>query len=1410
MRAGLWLLLGSLGLGLPSLWAQPRVTSPYRADFFATEAGLPGNQVNDIEQTADGYLWVATNGGLARFDGHRFITFGPLAPGVPALTSITSLHRSAGDTLFVAIGTGQVFRLDAGHFVLVASAPDGVPFNALAQDRSGRLWGTLNGRLYLQEGEHFRMIDYHVQGGLGSEGMVVSADGQVWGAYARSRGPRAPASTSGRGRCALTTPADPAEQYLLARLTPGAPELAQPTDLRYLIPSQSRREALAGAVTDGTVSLVSPEGAARGRYPLPDNGCPVLLARDATLWVKEGARLLAFRPDAATPVAALDLGFRRYGLPSVFEDREGSLWVGTQTRGLVRVRRDPFQVYVTTEIASNAPIVSISRGDGGSVILIDRVREVFRADSTRPTPVLLNGAPFIAHSAFEVARDQRLVFDRRPPDWPDLPGEVLRQQGTQLQAIATIAQRESDGSIVHEFYADPVDPGVVWLYSSGQVHRIDDVWGPSPRVETVLDSLHQVRHLLRDRRGTVWAGTHRGLYQVTNGEVTRFTQADGLPDDRVRYVHQDAEGVLWLGTYGGGLARLRDGQFQTLTEAEGLAENVVSSILEDPAGHFWMSGNRGVQRVARADLTAVLDGDADRVLAVLYGRESGLLNPETSGVPAFKSPDGRLWFPTFEGAAVVEPEVALQLGREPPLVHVAQVTTPDTTLTHAEGTPIRLAADQRRFAIEYVGLSLRHPERVTYRYRLDGLDADWVQAGAERRAAYTNVPPGTYAFHVEARTHAGVWSETAAALTLRVAPFFYETLWFRLLCGLGVVGLVTGVGYVRLRRARQRERALNVLVRQRTSDLKQRTEDLRRRTEDLEREKHTVAVQADALRDLDRAKSNFFANISHEFRTPLTLIIGPLEDFQDGLHGTVPTPLAQQVEVALSNGQRLLRLVNQLLDVSRLESGTMRLRARPFDARAFVAQTVEAFAPLAERKAIALDQEVSPDVPVGLMLWGDPEQLEKVLGNLLSNALKFTPRGGTVRVRLHTDGGTTANGRAPDGEGAGHLVLTVEDSGSGIAPEHLPYVFERFYQADGSSTRQHPGTGIGLALVKHLVELHHGSVAVTSALGDGATFVVRLPLGQGHLQPHERAPNASVPAMGAPAVGTDPTLTSDALGNERHEGEMLAEETSQKAGLEPPEAHAKTVLVVDDNAEVRAYVRRHLATRYRVLEAADGQQALAHARAFVPDLIVSDVMMPGLDGIGLCRALRTDPDLAFVPLVLLTARAAIQDKLDGLEHGADDYLTKPFNVRELEVRVENLIASRQRLRDHYASAEPPVPAPSLRRYVRDEALTPEHTALLSEVRAAVAAHLADEDFGVDALAKAVGLGRSTLYRRLSSVLDVAPMELIWHLRLERAADLLRTQAGTVSEVAYATGFKNVGHFCTRFKETYGQTPAAYA
>ncbi|MDX1420890.1 MAG: ATP-binding protein, partial [Rubricoccaceae bacterium] len=551
------------------------------------------------------------------------------------------------------------------------------------------------------------------------------------------------------------------------------------------------------------------------------------------------------------------------------------------------------------------------------------------------------------------------------------------------------------------------------------------------------------------------------------------------------------------------------------------------------------------------------------------------------------------------------------------------------------------------------------------------------------------------------------------------------------------------------------------------------------------KEKETVAAQAEALRALDEAKSRVFANISHEFRTPLTLILGPLEDVREGVRGAIPEAAAQSVASAIRNGRRLLRLVNQLLDVSRLEAGRLTLEARPLDTAAFVRHLAQVFAPFAERKHITFRVEV-PEHPVTAFL--DPEQFEKVLANLLGNAFKFTPEGGTVSVRLGTEA---------EADGPVAFVLTVQDDGPGIAPEHLPHLFDRFYQADASSTRQQPGTGIGLALVKNLVELHGGAIDVESTLGEGASFTVRVPLGRAHLRDEDVV--EADPFEAAWYVEQDATLLLD---------EIRPAPTPDKpdAKADEADADATTVLVVDDNPDVRAYVRSHLAARYRVLEAADGEEALAATRAHLPDLVVSDVMMPKLDGFGLCRAIKTDPEVDFIPVILLTAKASFESKLEGLEGGADAYLTKPFEVRELAVRVENLIASRQRLKAHFAGGGGDVPQGNGAAPPLEEGADP----FTAEVQAVIAARLSEDDFGIDALAADLGMGRTTLYRRIKDAFGGAPMELVWQMRLERAAALLQQQEGTVSEVAYGVGFKSVAHFSRRFRAAYGTTPVAYA
>ncbi|WP_400193368.1 7TM diverse intracellular signaling domain-containing protein [Hymenobacter sp. B81] len=522
------------------------------------------------------------------------------------------------------------------------------------------------------------------------------------------------------------------------------------------------------------------------------------------------------------------------------------------------------------------------------------------------------------------------------------------------------------------------------------------------------------------------------------------------------------------------------------------------------------------------------------------------------------------------------------------------------------------------------------------------------------------------------------------------------------------------------------------------------------------------------LQELDELKTRFFTNISHELRTPLTLIISPLEQLLS--EERPETGAAPRPEYALMhrNARRLLQLINQLLDIARLESGQLQLAAAPLDMVRVVRTGMAAFESLAASRDVAwvFESEVE-----ALEVYLDADQFDKILYNLLGNALKFTPAGGQVQVSVSAD-----NGRA---------ALRVRDTGMGIPAEHLPLIFDRFHQVDGQLTRLHDGTGIGLALVKELVALHHGTVRVMSTLGQGTTFVVELLLGKDHLDSREisTAPAetslAPVPALRAPRLP---------LPDAEPEG------SSEDA--------RPLVLVVEDNPEMRDYLRSCLATDFRVLTAADGEQGLRRITAAVPDLVVSDLMMPGLDGLELCRRLRADECTSHIPVVLLTAHAEQESRLQGLDLGADDYQTKPFRPDELRARIHNLIRQRQLLRQRFGR--------ELKLELSEVSVTSADEAFLNRAIGVVEAHLADADFSVEAFADAMALSRVQLHRKLKALTDQSTSEFVRTLRLRRAAALLQAQSGTVAEVADAVGFANLSYFAKCFRELYRMTPSEYA
>ncbi len=533
----------------------------------------------------------------------------------------------------------------------------------------------------------------------------------------------------------------------------------------------------------------------------------------------------------------------------------------------------------------------------------------------------------------------------------------------------------------------------------------------------------------------------------------------------------------------------------------------------------------------------------------------------------------------------------------------------------------------------------------------------------------------------------------------------------------------------------------------------------------IQEQKSRIEAQAEELLRLDRAKSRFFANLSHEFRTPLTLILGSVGNVLGSRHGEVSPESRRPLEAAQKAARRLHALVEELLDLARLEAEKLPLQPAVLDFGRFVRRQSELFRAHAEKRRI----EFLVTAPDGRHYAEfDPNQMAKVLTNLLANAVRFCPAAGTVGVRVDSDDGS--------------VRLEVENSGSEIPPEALPRIFDRFYQVEDSSVPR-DGLGIGLALSKELVELHGGTIGVDSGPERGAVFTVLLPAAEG-----------SAATAPDPELAPSPFVLDEGPVASRPE-EALPTRSWASA------ADRTTVLVVDDHAEVRELVRVHLEPVFAILEAGDGNEALEEARRSLPDLVIADVMMPELDGYELCRRLRTDPELDCIPVILLTARATPAEAVEGLSHGADDYVAKPFDGAELLARARGLIASRRRLQARWDSGA--------LRPTRVEATSAE-AAFLDKLREILDRKAHDPEFGVQELANEAAMERSALYRRVQSLLDESPSQLLRRFRLEQAAQLLAQNAGNVTEIAYGVGFASLSHFSKCFRDHYGETPSKYA
>ncbi|MGB3464521.1 MAG: response regulator, partial [Cyclobacteriaceae bacterium] len=712
-----------------------------------------------------------------------------------------------------------------------------------------------------------------------------------------------------------------------------------------------------------------------------------------------------------------------------------------------------------------------------------------------------------------------------------------------------------------------------------------------------------------------------------------------------------------------------------------------------------------------------------------------------------KTSDGQMLFGGINGFNVFDPD-EIEYNEYQPPVYFTDFKLSNVSLDPQSQSPltedislakeINLAHDQNDFSIEFSLISFSQSRRNIFAYQLENYDEDWREVGNRRSAHYTHIPPGDYVFKVKATNSDGIWSEKTASVNIHIARAWYHSYIAYLLYAL-VLGTLLWLGiYLLLNRER------------------------------LRAQYNLEHMELSKMQELDEMKSRFFANISHEFRSPLTLILGPLKGL---MNSTEDEEQKEQFGLMIRNARSLLGLINQLLELSKLERGKMKLEASERDIVEFLKPLVKSFTAMANKKYI----RYKIDLPSHeVLVYFDNDKLEKIVTNLLSNAFKYTPDFGTVELKLKDES---------------HCVsLQVSDSGIGVPDDEAEYIFNRYYRVNNKQAVRNEGTGIGLSLARELVQLHRGSIMLVKGQEHGATFKVWLPKGDAHLTPDQ-------------IVDHETNRSEDLMQEDILTGAVELDETIER--IENEVNNLPLILVVEDDKDISRYVRKILEEDYKVIEAGDGEQGIKAALNQIPDLIISDVMMPGIDGYGLCGVLKNDLKTSHIPIILLTAKASNESAIVGFEQGADYYVNKPFDPKVLLLRVKNILNTRDKIVKQLGSK-------SLHMEPKDIQMAKKDQDFLNRAVEIVELHISDSDFNVEDLGRELGLSRMQLYRKLKALIGKSANEFIRFIKLKRAAQLLDQGSMTISEITYKVGFNDLKYFRDCFKKQYGVNPSDYS
>lgn len=1335
---------------------------------ISIEQGLSNSAVESILKDSQGQMWFGTRNGLNRYDGNKITVFRNDIHNPNSISEnlIYDIYEDKTKRMWIATNKGlDLFNREKEIFSHFLPSKEQVSIRTICPDEVGNLWLGTNAGLIHFDVKNKKFVP--VQLPKGAEKLITARINKV----TQDIGGNLWVGTE-QGLYRLNLKKSESVLFNIDKDNPNAlhgnkvHEIFQDSKGNMWIGMGAGGLALYNTEKNTFKTYLSSSSSSQINLAHNDVDC---ITEDGSglLWIgTENGGLSIFdavkkeftnyRPDRLDPNS-----LSHDSIHSIYKDPQGNVWIGTWAGGvnLYNPSALKFQLYNKFPGSRSTGIESIFCDSKGIIWLGAVGSSLYRYDpKTRA---------YTYYSNPNSARFDASIYDIKEFN-PDTLVIATRRGGMAFFNKKTgvfthfLSSRYDPTKIAgNELITVCVDQQKnVWCggWNIG-LSRFDrnrkkfTNYRHNPKDNSSLNS-NQIYTILTDRYKNVWVGTEDGgldLYDATKDNFIHHVSKSGnrhsIGSNTVFSLFEDSRNNFWVGTSNGlNLFDRKKKEFTSFSGKYGLPDDAINSIVEDLQGKLWLGTDRGLYCF----------DPLGRTVKQFYVKD-GLQGNTFLHNSASRDFFGNIYFSGYKGLNIFDPSEIPYDKFVPPVILTGlsiankpvAVSAKDSLLTShiSQLKELVLSHRQSVFTLDFAALSYSSPENNKYAYKMEGFDKDWNYVGSSHSASYTNLDPGIYTFSVIASNSDGVWNKTGASLKIRITPPFWETWWFRSL-------ILISILYI----------AFILLSYRRRQELRVMEESKRNELQDLQ--------------------LKFFTNISHEFRTPLSLIMGPLETLMG--NDTVDD-MQYYHRMMMRNAGRLMNLINELMDFSKIEAGVLKLQVAKHDLNAFVHQIAEDFRIHAAKRNIAFEVNAH----LSDSAWFDQQIMEKIILNLISNALKYTNDGGNVTISVADKVGKfdphfqntlmiRSGYQAKD-----YFLFIIKDSGIGISKESIDQLFERYYRISTA----HLGSGVGLAFVKSLTFLHKGKILVSSEKNKGTEIIIAIPRNKEdyldseianedtisvQLESLQMIEESPIPVLSAKAASFD---QDNSLPNRQH------------------------LLVVDDNDELREFLHNSLKLNYDISEARNGIDGIRKAKEVYPDLIISDVMMPDMDGLQFCRMLRDDVEISHIPFMLLTAKSSLDSEIEGVDSGADFYFKKPVSINLLNLTLRNIFLQKQKLIDRYAK--------DYQAEVKELVHNTKDKALLEKLIKTIESQLLNPDLDIDFICSEIGMSRTSLYNKIKGLTNLSLVDFLRKIRLRKALEIMLHEDVQLSEVMYRVGIHSQSHFTRAFKKEFGKTPSQY-